>query len=52
MTLSDQDELLLSAFIDGELSSIEAFQFENRLRAEPGLAAALEARRALRTAYS
>jgi anti-sigma factor RsiW len=50
MTLSDQDELLLSAFIDGELSSIEAFQFENRLRAEPGLAAALEARRALRTA--
>jgi anti-sigma factor RsiW len=50
MTLSDRDELLLSAYLDGELSPIEAHQFERRLRAEPGLDAALEARRALRAA--
>ncbi len=50
MTLSDQDELLLSAYVDGELSPIEALQFENRLRAEPGLEADYAARRALRTA--
>ena len=50
MTLSDQDELLLSAYVDGELSPIDAMQFENRLRAEPNLAAAHAARRALRAA--
>jgi anti-sigma factor RsiW len=50
MTASGQDELLLSAYVDGELSPIEALQFESRLRAEPGLEAAHAARRALRTA--
>jgi anti-sigma factor RsiW len=50
MTPSHEDELLLSAYLDGELSPIEAHQFERRLGAEPDLDAALAARRALRAA--
>jgi anti-sigma factor RsiW len=50
MNLSEQDELLLNAYLDGELSPIEAHRFERRLSDEPMLGAALEARRALRSA--
>jgi anti-sigma factor RsiW len=50
MTLSDHDELLLTAYMDGELSPMEAFRFEKRLDDEPMLGAALDARRALRSA--
>jgi anti-sigma factor RsiW len=50
MNLSEQDELLLNAYVDGELSPIEAHRFERRVSDEPTLGAALEARRALRSA--
>jgi anti-sigma factor RsiW len=50
MNLSEHDELLLNAYLDGELSPIEAHRFERRLGDEPMLEAALEARRALRSA--
>ena len=48
MTLSEQDELLLNAYLDGELAAIEAARFEQRLAKEPGLALQVEARRAVR----
>ncbi len=47
MTLSREDELLVNAYLDGELSPLEATRFEQRLAAEPELAARLEAYRRL-----
>jgi anti-sigma factor RsiW len=48
MTLSKDDELLLNAYLDGELDSLEASRFEARLASEPALAADIEAYRLLR----
>jgi anti-sigma factor RsiW len=48
MSVSDQDELLLNAYLDNELAPIEAARFEQRLAKEPRLAADVDARRALR----
>ena len=48
MSVSEQDELLLNAYLDGELASIEAARFEQRLAKEPDLAACIQARRTLR----
>ena len=50
MTLSLQDELLLNAYLDGELDPIEATRFEQRLAADPALNAQVETLRALRGA--
>ena len=50
MNVSEQDELLLNAYVDGELDPMEAVRFEQRLGAEPALSAQVEARRALRNA--
>ena len=50
MSLSQDDELVLTAYVDGELGPIEAARFEQRLAEEPELNATLEAWRALRTA--
>jgi anti-sigma factor RsiW len=48
MSLSEQDELLLNAYLDGELAPMDAVSFEQRLAADPVLANEVEARRALR----
>jgi anti-sigma factor RsiW len=48
MSVSDQDELLLNAYLDNELAPIEAARFERRLAEEPHLSAEVDARRALR----
>jgi anti-sigma factor RsiW len=48
MTLSEQDELLLNAYLDGELGPIEAARFDQRLAEDPSLASEVAARRALR----
>lgn len=48
MSVSEQDEPILNAYLDGELASIEAARFEQRLAKQPGLAAEVDARRALR----
>ncbi len=50
MSISQQDELTLSAYLDGELGPIDAAHFEQRLAKEPALNATLDAWRALRTA--
>jgi anti-sigma factor RsiW len=50
MTLSKEDELLVNAYLDGELGPIEAFLFEQRLQSEPSLAAEIEAYRLLSAA--
>jgi anti-sigma factor RsiW len=50
VTISRQDELLLNAYLDGELEAIDAGRFEQRLGAERELAASVEAGRALRAA--
>src|SRR4029453_16257798 len=50
MTFSAQDELLLNAYIDGELDPIEATRFEQRLVAHAALNARIETLRALRAA--
>jgi anti-sigma factor RsiW len=50
MTRSLQDELLLNAYLDGELAPIEAARFEQRLVADAALNAQVEALRALRGA--
>jgi anti-sigma factor RsiW len=48
MSVSEQDELILNAYLDGELAPIEAARFEQRLAKEPGLAAEIDVRQALR----
>jgi len=48
VSVSEQDELILNAYLDGELASIEAARFEQRMAKQPGLAAEVDARRALR----
>jgi len=48
MTLSSQDELLLNAYVDGELDPIEATRFEQRLQSDAALNAQVETLRALR----
>ena len=50
MTLSPQDELLLNAYVDGELDPIEATRFEQRLQSDNALDARVETLRALRGA--
>ena len=50
MTLSHDDELLLNAYLDGELNPLEARSFEARLASEPALAGEIEAYRLLRSA--
>ena len=50
MTLSSQDELLLNAYVDGELDPIEASSFEQRLQSDAALNAQVETLRALRGA--
>jgi anti-sigma factor RsiW len=47
MSLSEQDELLLNAYLDGELAPMEAVRFEQRLAEDPALAKEVAARRAL-----
>jgi anti-sigma factor RsiW len=47
---SYDDELLLNAYLDGELDAIEARAFEERLAGNPALTGEVEARRALRAA--
>lgn len=47
MTVSKEDEVLLNAYLDGELSPLEAGRFEERLASEPALAAEIEAYRLL-----
>jgi anti-sigma factor RsiW len=50
MTVALQDELLLNAYLDGELDPIEATRFEQRLAADAKLNAQVEKLRALRVA--
>lgn len=50
MTLSKEDELLVNAYLDGELGPLEANRFEQRLLSEPALVAEIESYRLLRTA--
>ena len=50
MILSSQDELLLNAYVDGELDPIEATRFEQRLQSDAALNARVETLRALRGA--
>ena len=48
MSVSEQDELLLNAYLDSQLGPVEAARFEQRLAKEQGLAAEVDARKALR----
>jgi len=50
MTLSTHEELLLNAYLDGELDPIEATRFEQRLVSDAALNARVETLRALRRA--
>ncbi|MBK5199878.1 MAG: anti-sigma factor [Methyloceanibacter sp.] len=50
MSPSEDDELLLNAYLDGELNPIEARAFEQQLARDPALTRGVEARSALRTA--
>ena len=50
MTLSHDDELLLNAYLDGELDPLEARRFEARLASEPAFAGEIEAYGLLRSA--
>ena len=50
MNLSKEDELLVNAYLDGELGPLEANRFEQRLSSEPALVAEIEAYRLLRAA--
>jgi hypothetical protein len=50
MSLSKEDELLVNAYLDGELPPLEADRFEQRLSSEPQLVAEIEAYRLLRAA--
>jgi anti-sigma factor RsiW len=47
MTVSKEDAVLLNAYLDGELSPLEADRLEQRLASEPALAAEVEAYRLL-----
>jgi anti-sigma factor RsiW len=48
VTLSERDQLLLNAYLDGELGPIEAARFDRRLAEDPSLANEVAARHALR----
>jgi anti-sigma factor RsiW len=48
MTISAHDELLLNAYLDGELAPLDAADFEERLAGDATLAAEVKARRGLR----
>lgn len=48
MSLTGQEEILLNAYLDGELPPADAAAFERRLESEPRLVAELDARRAVR----
>jgi hypothetical protein len=50
MSHSKEDELLVNAYLDGELPPLEADRFEQRLSSEPQLVAEIEAYRLLRAA--
>ena len=50
MSLSKEDELLVNAYLDGELGPLDANHFEQRLMSEPRLVAEIEAYRLLRVA--
>jgi len=50
MTISEQDELLLNAYLDGELDAIEAARFESRVASDPGLSAQVNSQKALSAA--
>jgi anti-sigma factor RsiW len=50
MSLSKEDELLVNAYLDGELPPLEVNRFEQRLSSEPALVAEIEAYRLLREA--
>ncbi len=50
MSLSKEDELLVNAYLDGELPPLDANRFEQRLSSEPALVAEMEAYRLLRAA--
>jgi anti-sigma factor RsiW len=50
MSISEQDELLLNAYLDGELGPLDAGRFEERLAGDAALAAEVETRRCLREA--
>jgi anti-sigma factor RsiW len=50
MTLAKEDELLVTAYLDGELPPLEANRLEQRISSEPALAAEIEAYRLLRVA--
>jgi anti-sigma factor RsiW len=50
VSISRQDELLLNAYLDGELDAMDAGRFEQRIAAEPELAAGVDERHALRAA--
>jgi anti-sigma factor RsiW len=50
VSLSEQDEILLNAYLDGELAPLDAARFEQRLAGDAALAAQVETRRGLREA--
>ncbi len=50
MTVSEPDELLLNAYLDGELDAMEAARFEQRIASDPALSGQLNTRKALSAA--
>ncbi len=50
MTVSEQDELLLNAYLDGELDAMEAARLEQRIASDPALSGQLNTRKALSAA--
>ena len=51
MTLSAHEDLLVNAYLDGELDPIEAARFEQRFVSDAKLSARIETLRALRAPY-